>query len=64
MTNPGLQDPAPKERLTIRRKPNCPNCAGTGISLNPNVYNSWGNPRSGVAPLTAPCECTQEEESE
>jgi hypothetical protein len=38
---------------------NCPSCAGTGIRLNPNVYNEPGNERSGVAPLTVPCECIQ-----
>ncbi|MBD2018535.1 hypothetical protein H6F96_31850 [Microcoleus sp. FACHB-53] len=34
----------------------CPNCADTGIKLNPRVYVEWGNPESGTLPLTTTCE--------
>jgi len=35
----------------------CANCAGTGISLNSQVYVERGNPNSGTLPLTTRCEC-------
>ncbi len=40
-------------------KQNCPECGGTGIRLNPNVYLPSGE----EAPLTAPCECTSQQAS-